>query len=239
VDRESSRTDPDPSTPRNRGDDTMRRILAAAASGVVALAGFAGVADASATIDLIWNATGTKQINDSAPPETGPYLIRLNVILTAGPAGSQGAGVSVDFSSAGAIKPAFFIASNTPSVGNDSPLPLAYFFPTIGASRVELINSICLCDSGVGTGLAAGQSHQLGTVTFNIDSLPDGDYEFRSDADYPSDGILDGAGNDISDTTTFNDALLVVPEPAGWASLKAGMAMLALLYRRRRFSAGR
>jgi len=211
----------------------MRTILAAAASGLAVLAGFAGVAAASATIDLLWNATGTNMIDDSSPPETGPQLLRLNVILTAGPEGSQGAGVSVDFDSVG-IKPVLFITSNTPSIGNDSPLPLAYFFVPAGNNRVEMINSLCLCAQGIGTGLAAGQTHQLGTVTFNIDQLTNGTYEILSDADYQADGLLDGAGNDITDTTTFNSAYLVIPEPAGSAGFAAGFALLALLYRRRR-----
>jgi len=211
----------------------MRTSFAAAAAGLAVLAGFAGVAAASATIDLIWNATGTKLIVNPAPPETGPNLIRLNVNLNAGPEGSQGAGVSVDYSTVG-DELGLFISSSTPSIGDDSPLPLAYFFVPVGVKRVDMINSFCLCAQGVGTGLAAGQTHQLGTVTFNIDMLPDGIYEFRSDANYEADGLLDGAGNDITDTTTFNSAYLILPEPTEAASFAAGSALLGLLYRRRR-----
>ena len=217
----------------------MRRILAAAASGLAVLAGCAGVAAASATIDLIWNDTGSNQIGNPSPPTSGLYLIRLNVILTAGPEGSQGAGVSVDYRSVGEVS-VLLATSNTPSVGDDSPLPLAYFYvQTETLSRVNMINSICLCDLGVGTGLAPGQSQQLGTITFNIDELPDGVYEFTSDAGYDADGILDGDGNDITDATTFHSAFLIVPEPTGLASLEAGVALLALIYRRRRSSAAR
>ncbi len=212
----------------------MRTSVAAAVSGLTVLAGFAGVAAANPTIDLIWEDTGTNQIDDSSRPVTGPYLLRLNVILTAGPEGSQGAGVSVDFTSVG--NPALlFISSNTPSIGDDSPLPLAYFFVQVGNSRADMINSLCLCDLGIGTGLAAGQTHQLGTVTFNIDNVPRlGTYELLSSAIYQPDGVLDGMGNDITDTTTFNSAYLVIPEPAGSAGFTAGFALLALLYRCRR-----
>jgi len=217
----------------------MRRILAAAASGLAVLAGCAGVAAAGATIDLIWDANGTTVIDDTSRPEVGSYLVRLNVIMTTGPEGSQGAGVSVDFSSIGAPA-ALFLTSNTPSVGDDSPLPLAYFYVQTNPSRVEMINSICLCYLGIGTGLPGGQSQQLGTVTFNIDSIPRvGTYEITSDADYDADGILDGDGNDITDATTFHSAFLIVPEPTGLASLEAGVALLALIYRRRRSSAAR
>ncbi|MCH7643847.1 MAG: hypothetical protein IH974_03345 [Myxococcales bacterium] len=70
--------------------------FAAAVGSAVALMGFAGAANASATIDLIWADTGTNEItrvNSSS-------AITLQVILTAGPNGSQGAVVSVDYSAA-------------------------------------------------------------------------------------------------------------------------------------------
>ena len=71
-------------------------VFAAAAGSVVALVGFAGAANASATIDLIWADTGTNQITNVNTSSA----ITLQVILTAGPNGSQGAVVSVDYSAA-------------------------------------------------------------------------------------------------------------------------------------------
>jgi hypothetical protein len=150
---------------------TMRKILAAAASSVVAFAVFAGEAHASATIDLIWKTSGTNEANVSNPNT----LIELEVVLTAGPNGSEAGGVSVDFSSAGG-KPVVFGALNTPSEGFDSPLPLTLGLPLLGASRVEFVNAICLCDSGIGVGLEAGESQTLGIVTFYLAALLDGTY---------------------------------------------------------------
>ena len=46
------------------------------------------------------------------------------------------------------------------------------------------------------------------------------------------DDVLDRAGNAISSTTTFNSAFYV-PEPSALTALGSGIAMLALLYRRR------
>jgi hypothetical protein len=230
----------------------MRKFFAAAAGSVVALAVFAGAAHASATIDLIWLDTGTNEI------ELNGYLdheIQLNVILTAGPTGSEGAAVSVDFSSIGEAALVLLAERdppnsnptprNTPSRSPDDPpeLPIELESPQIRGDRVELINSVCVCDLDLGTGLEAGRSHRLGIVTFNVDSLallellPGENYEIKSDADGPSDAVLDGDGNAILPLTeiTFNSAF--VPEPSALPVLGSGTAMLALLYRRRRYSA--
>jgi hypothetical protein len=227
----------------------MRKFLAAAAGIVVVLAGFAGAAHSSATIDLIWLDTGTNEIE--VFDDEGPQEIQLNVFLTAGPADSEGAGVSVDFSELEeAIEEEVLVReplrvgndeptpANTPSRSPDPPLlPIEIESPQIRVSRVELINAVCFCDQGYGTGLEAGQSHQLGYVTFNVRPVSVGRYEILSDADGPSDGVLDGNTNDVSDSTTFNSAFITIPEPSALPVLGSGTAMLALLYRRRRYSA--
>jgi hypothetical protein len=189
----------------------MRKFLAAAAGSAVALVGFAGAAQPSATIDLIWDDTGTNEIDDSGDQE-----IQLNVILTAGPGGSDGAGVSVDFSSFGELAEAALVVNlgtplNTPSRAPDPLLlPIELEYPLIRIPRVELINSVCICDLDLGIGLEAGQSHRLGFVTFNISQFPLGRYEIRSDADGASDGVLDGDGNGFPPETeiTFNSAFI-------------------------------
>jgi hypothetical protein len=197
----------------------MRKLIGAAVVGVVALAGFAGTAHSSATIDLIWKDTGTNEISDDVAQE-----LQLNVILTAGPGGSEGAGVSVDFSEIGTnalVLLAFREGNdnptpdNTPSVGRDSALPVQVDLPLIGETRVETINSVCICQNGIGTGLEAGQSHQLGYVTFNISRLPLGGYVIRSDANGQGDGVLDGDGKEILPKTeiTFNSASLNIEIP--------------------------
>jgi len=191
----------------------MRKFLAEATVVAVALFGFAGAAHSSATIDLIWDDTDTNVVYTG----WAGSLLQLKVILTAGPAGSTGAGVSVDYSSVEGV-PVLFLTSNTP----DSPLPLTIDNPPhLNGSRVELINSICLCNFGIGTGLAAGQSHQLGTVTFSVGALGSGRYEITSDVEGPiqapenekTDGVLDGNTNVIPKADiTFNSAFLVVTE---------------------------
>jgi hypothetical protein len=208
----------------------MRKFFAAAVVSAVALVGFAGAAGASATIDLIWNDNGTDTIGPGVPDTAA---IRLNVILTAGPLGSQGAGVSVDYSQVAGLSVVSF--SNTPCV-NPCSLPSTLGPATDTGSRVENINSAAIIFLGIGTGLTAeGQSHQLGTVTFNKSGVGNGTFEITSDANGPSDGVLDLAGNDITSTTTFNSALLInVPEPGAVAMLIMGLGGMLLAGRGRR-----
>jgi hypothetical protein len=186
--------------------------------------GFTGAANASATIDLIWADTGTNATSTVLVTSS----VTLQVILTAGPAGAQGAAVSVDYSEVLRWHSVIGYA-NTPG----GQLPTTDGFPSDTGSRIEGINSISLPFFGIG--LMAGQSHQLGTVTFHANVLVgDGWFEIRSDANGPNDNVLDLEGNVITATTTFNSAF--VPEPDGFPALGSGIAMLALLFRRRRHS---
>ena len=80
--------------------------------GAAALVGFAGAAQASATIDLIWIDTTDPACIDAARrdcPRFGATIssvaatdnITLAVIVTAGPKGLQGASVGVDYRNIG------------------------------------------------------------------------------------------------------------------------------------------
>jgi len=190
----------------------MRKFFAAAVASAVALVGFAGIASASATIDLIWAGTGT----DTTDTVADSSSITLQVILTAGPAGSQGAGVSVDYS--GAL-PGVTVTTFAATIGG--PLPLLLGTPADTGSRVENVNSASF-PPYVGTGLtAAGMSHQLGTVTFHKSAdLGNGTFELRSDANGPTDDVLNLAGG--------------VPEPGAIAMLAMGLGGMLLAGRGRR-----
>ena len=179
-------------------------VFAAAVGSVVALVGFAGAANASATIDLIWADTGTNQISNV----NSSSAITLQVILTAGPNGSVGAVVSVDYSAALATLTVLGYA-NTLSAA----LPLGVVDTVDTGSRIESFNAASF-PPFLGSGLSAGQSHQLGTVTFHKGGIAEGTFVLQSDANGLTDGVLDLSGNLISDTTTFNSALLINgPEP--------------------------
>jgi len=175
-------------------------VFAAAAGSVVALVGFAGAANASATIDLIWADTGTDTITNVNTSSA----ITLQVIMTAGPNGSTGAVVSVDYSAA-ASKLTVLGYASTPG----GPLPFVVCDTVDTGSRIECINSIALIPFGLGTGLMVGQSHQLGTVTFHKRVFINAIFEIQSDANGPVDDVLDIDGNSITATTTFNPAFLI------------------------------
>ena len=95
----------------------MRKFFAVAMGSAVALLGFAGAANASATVDLIWIDVSTTTTAGAVIclrpakrncPRLGTTLtsvaatdnIALAMILTAGPLGSIGGSVSVDYSDA-------------------------------------------------------------------------------------------------------------------------------------------
>ncbi|MBW2579220.1 MAG: hypothetical protein JRE38_14320, partial [Deltaproteobacteria bacterium] len=163
------------------------------------LGGGAGAANASATIDLIWADTGTNEMSNLELSAA----ITLQVILTTGPNGSQGAGISVDYSS---VLSTLAVVGYMSTPGGGLPLILGSTSDT--GSRIENVNSASF-PPYVGTGLtAAGQTHQLGTVTFQASQLPSGTLEIWTDADGPTDDVLDFNGNLITSTTAFNSAFL-------------------------------
>ena len=180
----------------------MRKSYAVALASLTTLVGFADVVRASATIDLIWADTG----NDTIYSARSSSEITLQVILTAGPAGSQGAGVSVDYGSVSDLSVLGYMS--TPG----GPLPLSLGTTTDTGTRVENVNSASL-PPYLGTGLTAGQSHQLGTVMFHVGFLGNFSFEISSDVDGPTDDVLDLDGSVISSTTTFNSAFIWAPFP--------------------------
>ncbi len=235
----------------------MLKSFAITMVSVLTLLGFAGEADATATIDLIWLDVSNVGTNGKPIclrplqrncPQLGTTLgnvaatdnITLGVIVTAGAGGVIGAGVSVDYSDA---LPAFGVIDFRSmitmsqngwwlqqSVGTTSDIP----------PFIDSINALTLTILNAGIGVPAGQSAYLGTVSFHKDLILNGTFEISVGAFGP--GGTDGIGNldhqIITSTTTFNSAF-VVPEPSALAALGSGIAALALLERRRRPSASR
>jgi uncharacterized membrane protein len=205
-------------------------VLAAAAVGsAVALVGFAGAANASATVDLIWAKNGTDQIS----AVNLSSAITLQVILTAGPNGSYGAGVSIDYNPT-AGKLVMLGYSSTPSdPEGDNLLPLQLGDPIDTGTRIENINSVAF-PPFFGTGLLEGQSHQLGTVTFHKGGIAEGTFEIGVDGNGATDGVLDGTGRDITLVTTFNGARLINTPELGTLPLLITVGGMMLAGRGRR-----
>jgi hypothetical protein len=237
----------------------MAKFFTAAVGSVVALAGFAGAADASATIDLIWiDLSGTdaagdpiclEPVNRNCPPDprspdNGVTIsslavsdyITMAVIVTAGSGGVVGAGASVDYSSALQVIRAVDFRRFT-TVSPD--LLTGHFGPTVNTPPfIDNINAVAVPYTGSGSGVPANQSAYLGTVSFEMDQLVVGTYEITIGAFGPGgmDGIGDLAYLNVTSTTTFNSAFITIPEPSALPALGSGIAMVALLYSRRRYS---
>jgi hypothetical protein len=203
----------------------MRKFIIGLVGSLIALGAFAGSASASATIDLIWSGSGNATTSVLSS-DTG---IVLEVWLVAGPNGSQGAGVSVDYS---AICGASCVTAFASNPGGPLPFPLGTTVDT--GSRVTNINAGSL-PPYVGTGLtAAGQSWMLGTVTFSSIAAGAG-LNILVTANDGTDDVLDLAGNVISGTTTFNVATInvaPVPEPGTLSLLGMGLGGLYMVGRR-------
>jgi len=202
----------------------MRKFFAAAVVSAVALVGFAGMASASATIDLIWAGDGTQTTLDSS----GQTAV-MNVILTAGPNSSDGAGISVDYSAAlGALTVTAFKSNQV------APLNVGLGTTTNDAVNGVIRNIVALC-FGLNC-LPAGQSFLLGTITFaRTGADASGNKEIIPFVDTSStDAVLDGFGSDISSTSNFNSAFVNVPEPGAISLLVMGLGGMLLAGRGRR-----
>ena len=191
------------------------------------LVGFAGTANASATVDLIWiDITDTD--TDGKPiclqpanrncPQLGSTIsnvamtdnITLGVIITAGPGSILAVGVDVDYND---TLPKLSVTAFQSLI---TPPYLPTTFPGLTNDTegwVEFLNAIAvtITTPKFGIGLPAGATAYLGTVTFHKDASISGTHEIAVGVDGPtalSDVLrLDGAP--ISGLTTFNSAFLV------------------------------
>ncbi len=196
----------------------MRAFLVGLASSLVALAGFAGSASASATIDLLWTGSGTATTTGFVTSSN----ITLNVVLTAGPLGSLGGGMSIDYT---ALVGDFSVVSFQSFQGGLLPFPLGS--TTDSGTQINNFNA-----SSFGPGLAAGASYLLGSVVFHATTGAPGSFQVTSGAFVGTDAVLDGFANNITGTTTFNSGFAVVPEPGTLFLLSMGLGGLYVVGRR-------
>jgi hypothetical protein len=180
-------------------------------AGVLAsLLAFSGVAHASATIDLLWDGT-----TDTLCGVPASSQITLHVVLTAGPSGSMGGGISVDYSDSIGKAELVDFSSSPP----DSVFGLNLGQTTDSGSMVRNINGACFPPLEIGECLGAGESYLLGTLTFHK-TVGAGGFEIIPLVDRTgSDDVLDLGGNVITGTTTFNSAYVIKAGVGKGASL--------------------
>lgn len=236
----------------------MRKFFAVAMGSLVALAGFAGVANASATVDLVWidistigtdgKVTCLKPAKRNCPilgstlsGAATTDLITLGVLVTAGANSLLAAGVDVDFRDA---QPKLaldgFQAFTTTRPFEFFPLQFGDPFTLPedeGWVQFFTANALVGVGADVGLGLPAGATAYLGTVTFHKDSLINGTFDLIVNTDGPNSAsdIIRLDGGLITATTTFNSATLVnVPEPGALSLLVMGLGGMLLAGRGRR-----
>jgi hypothetical protein len=194
----------------------MRNLLIGAVTGLVAMIGFAGTASASATVDLIWAGSGTATTSSASESSN----ITLNIVLTAGPAGTYGGSVAVDYSAA-VGKLVYVSSAGGPYPGGT---PLNGTNTGTSVTGVGVLNFAVLG--------AAGTSGILGHIVFHK-GPGEGTFEITANANAPE-GILTGAFGDAN--PTINSAFVVnpvVPEPGTVSLLALGLGGLALAGRRK------
>jgi len=203
----------------------MRKSFAAAVASAVALVGFAGLASASATIDLLWS-DGTTLTDLTTTGQTAA----AQVILTAGPGSSDGAALSIDYSAALGVVQVMSITER-----HVAPLGVTGLGTTTDHPATGIISNLYSLCFGINC-LAAGSSYVMGTIVFQrTGATGSGEREIAPFVDTTStDGILDGFGSDITATSTFNSAFVNVPEPGAISLLVMGLGGVLLAGRGRR-----
>jgi len=200
----------------------MRKFLAVAMGSMLALVGFAGAANASATVDLLWD-NGTDTIENV---DVGS-LITATIVLTAGANGISSAGLSVDYSAA-ATAGAVMVDSYACTL--NAPFQACFQDGVDTGSQIQNMTIGALFG-----GLGAGQTNAMGTVTFLKVANPDGTFAFPVGVLIPDDNMFDLNGASIAATSTYNPAFLVnVPEPGAIAMLAMGLGGVLLAGRGRR-----
>jgi hypothetical protein len=201
----------------------MRKFLAVAMGSMLAFVGFAGAANAGATVELIWASTGTDTIEDVAIGSE----ITADIVLTAGPEGVSSVGLSVDYSAAGSAGSVEFARSAC--LGG---IPGSICFSDGIDTGSQLVG---MSAGAFGAGLTDGNTVSVGTVTFLKIANPDGTFSFPVGVLVTGDDIFDSDGLNINDVSEFFPAQLInVPEPGAISMLAMGLGGMLLAGRGRR-----
>jgi hypothetical protein len=192
------------------------------ASGLIALVGLAGTANASATVDLIWQNSGTDTTSGLAISDS----ITLDIVITAGLLGSNGGSVSIDYS---AVVGTLSVTGFSNTLDGFWGIPIAGLPTDPGDDILHHINAGSLCGI-TGSCLADTESARIGTVTFRVDALPGGTLGILVGLFDPVDGVGNAVGGNAN--PSFSSGFAVVPEPGTFSLLSLGLGGLYAVGRR-------
>jgi hypothetical protein len=213
-------------------------FAAVALRSVVALAGFAGTANASATVDLIWiditNTTGsglvlclrndisrmgvhrTRNCPDDPRSSNGGHTIssvNTSNDITLGVVLTAGANGSIGAGVSVNYGDALPKVDNITFTSFNTAIYLPSNLGTTSeiGTYIDNQNSAATPFDVTGIGLSPGQSVYLGTVTFHKGNLINGTVDITVGTNGPggTDDVLDGVGNTITGSVDFNDAELI------------------------------
>ena len=159
--------------------------------------------------------------------------IVLAVTLTGGARGTDGGGYSVDYTE---LAPNF-TATQSNIFSTVPHFDKSIGFPAIDATAVTNINALRFTFAGTGSGLLAGQSAYLGTITFHEDTLENGTFEVKPFGRPGQDAFAyRDTGTQIPDELLIKNTAFVVnvPEPGALSLLVMGLGGMLLAGRGRR-----
>jgi hypothetical protein len=181
----------------NRRHTTWLIALLLAVPGGLAIP---GIARADATVDLIWESSGT-----DTRTAVKDDIVFLDVYVTAGPSGVKVYAFDVDYSDV--VPVATPVQVFYPTAATLDPFDAAVLGdPTIGVSAVGPFNATAV----VLPGLLPGEVFYAGTIEFAVVSSSPGTYDLVPTVDPVVQGFLDADDQNITATTTLNGATLVI-----------------------------
>lgn len=221
----------------------MRTLTIAFSAALMALAGFAGTANAGLIGTLVWKSTGTSDLTVGVGGITGnETALQLNIVLTATTGGVSAYGVSLQFDTDGDDELDLVAANERPSITIGNRTLTAISLNTLSATRESILSgqdgrannfeSASLTQS-----FDATKTWVAGNIIVDISDgnwNTDGPDIFLGLFDAINDGIVNADSGLVNTQGTFSGAALnLIPEPGTASLLGFGLLGVLAIARRR------